>query len=50
MEVIMKFMKGFLFGAAVSAGAWMLCSEDTKCARNKMMKQGKKMMKTFKMM
>ena len=45
----MKFMKGLVFGVAMSAGAWMLCSEETKCTRNKMMKQGKKIMKNLKM-
>ena len=47
---IMKFLKGVLFGTAISASVWMLCSEDTKCKRNKMMKQGKKFMRSMGMM
>lgn len=45
----MKFIKGVIVGTAISAGVWMLCSEDTKCKRNKMMKQGKKFMRSMRM-
>ena len=46
----MKFIKGVIFGTAISAGAWMLYSEATKPSRNKLMKQGKKFMKNMGMM
>ncbi len=45
----MKFLKGVIFVTAISASVWMLCSEDTKCKRNKMMKHGKKFMKSMGM-
>ena len=34
----MKFMKGIIWGAAISAGAWMLYNEATKSGKSKMMK------------
>ncbi len=40
----MKFVKGMITGMAIAAGAAMLCAECTM-GPNKMMKQGKKMMK-----
>lgn len=46
----MKFIKGIIVGTAISAGVWMLCSEDTKCKRNKLMKQSRKFMKNMGMM
>ena len=46
----MKFIKGIIFGTAISAGAWMLYSEASKPSRNKIMKQGKKIMKNMGMM
>jgi len=46
----MKFIKGVIVGTAISASVWMLFSEDTKCKRNKMMKQGRKLMKSMTMM
>ncbi len=48
--VTMKFIKGFIFGTAISAGAWMLYSEATKPSKNKFMKQGRKFMKNMGMM
>ena len=46
----MKFIKGMIMGTVISASVWMLCSEETKCTRNKFMKQGKKFMKSMGMM
>lgn len=46
----MKFIKGVIVGTAISAGAWMLCSETTKKSRNKIMKQGKRIMRSMGMM
>ena len=46
----MNFIKGVIVGTAISAGAWMLCSETTKCRRNKIMRQGKKVIKNMRMM
>ena len=46
----MKFIKGMIMGATISIGAWMLCSEETKCKRNKLMKQGKKFIRNMGMM
>ena len=46
----MKFIKGVIFGTAISAGAWMIYNEATKPSRNKLMKQGKKFMKNMGMM
>ena len=46
----MKFIKGIIFGTVISAGAWMLYSEASKPSRNKIMKHGKKFMKTMGMM
>ena len=46
----MKFIKGLIVGTAISAGALMIFSETTKSEKNKMMKQGKKIMKNMGMM
>ena len=46
----MKFIKGVILGTVISAGAWMLYSETTKSERNKVMKQGKKIMRNMGMM
>ena len=46
----MKFIKGVIVGTAISASVWMLCSEDTKCKRNKIMKQGRRFMKSMGIM
>ena len=43
----MKFFKGFILGATFSMGAYMLCSENTKCERRKIIKCGRKMMKNI---
>ena len=40
----MKFVKGMIAGMVISAGAAMLCTE-YMMKPNKMMKQGKKVMK-----
>ncbi len=40
----MKFVKGMIAGMVISAGAALVCAECTM-GPNKMMKQGKKMMK-----
>ena len=46
----MSFIKGVIVGTAISTGAWMIYSESTKGGMNKMMKQGKKIMKNMGMM
>jgi len=46
----MKFLKGVIFGTAISAGAWMLLSEANRTGKGKFMKQGKKLMKNIGMM
>lgn len=46
----MKFLKGIIWGTAISAGAFMLYNEATKTGKNKLMKQGKKIMKNMGMM
>ncbi len=46
----MNFFKGVIFGAAISTGAWMMYSETTKNSRNKIIKQGKKIIKNMGMM
>ena len=46
----MKFIKGVILGTVISAGAWMLYSETTKSEKNKVMKQGKKIMRNMGMM
>lgn len=40
----MKFVKGMITGMAISAGVAMVCAE-MSMGSNKMMKQGKKMMR-----
>ncbi len=45
----MKFMKGVIWGAAISVGAWMIYNETAKGGKSKMMKQGKKFMKNMGM-
>ena len=51
MEVlIMKFMKGVMWGIAMTTGIWMICNETSKDGKNKIMKQGKKIMKNCGMM
>ena len=40
----MKFVKGMITGMVITAGAAMLCAE-CGTSSNKMIKQGKKMMK-----
>lgn len=40
----MKFVKGMMAGMVISAGVAMVCAECTM-GSNKMMKQGKKLMK-----
>lgn len=45
----MKFVKGMILGTCISAGAFMLYSENNKKAK-KMMKQGKKMIKNMGIM
>ena len=46
----MKFIKGVIFGTAISVGAWMLYNESTKNVKSKFMKQGKKIIKSMGMM
>ncbi len=46
----MKFMKGVIWGAAISAGAWMIYNETSKGNKSKMMKQGRKWMKNMGLM
>ena len=46
----MRFIKGFIFGTAISAGAWMLYTESKKTGKNMIIKKGKKMMKNMGMM
>lgn len=45
----MNFIKGMVMGTMISAGVIMMCV-DTKCVKGKMMKHGKRMMKTIKNM
>ena len=45
----MKFVKGMILGTCISAGAFMLYTENSKKAK-KMMKQGKKMIKNMGIM
>lgn len=40
----MKFVKGMITGMVITAGVTMICAEYTM-GTNKMLKQGKKMMK-----
>lgn len=46
----MNFIKGVIVGTAISAGAWMIYSENTKGGRNTLMRQGKRIMKKMGMM
>lgn len=46
----MKFVKGMIAGMVVALGATMLCEEMTGHSSNKMLKQGKKMMKKIGIM
>ncbi len=46
----MKFMKGVIWGAAISVGAWMIYNETSKGKKNKMIKNGKKFMRSIGMM
>ena len=46
----MKFIKGFIFGTALSAGIMMIYNETTKNGKNTVMKKGRKIMKNMGMM
>ena len=46
----MKFIKGVIFGTAISAGALMLYNEVNKPSKKNFMKQGKKFIKSMGMM
>lgn len=46
----MNFVKGVIIGTFISTGAWMLYTETGKNSKKKMMKQGKKFIKSMGMM
>lgn len=46
----MKFVKGMIAGMVIVAGATMMCNEMGIHSPNKMLKQGKKMMKKMGIM
>ena len=50
MLVIMKFIKGVMLGAVIGAGVWKMYSETNNCTKNKMIKQGKKFIKSLGIM
>ena len=41
----MKFIKGILVGTMITAGAYMLYSDNMGIDKNKMMKKGRKLMR-----
>ena len=45
----MKLVKGILLGSMLTAGAYMLYSDNMEMSRKRMMKKGKKLMKKMGM-
>lgn len=46
----MKFVKGVIIGTCISAGAFMLYTETKKTGKKKLMKQGKRFIKSMGIM
>ena len=45
----MKFIKGIVIGSMLTAGAYMLYSDNMESSRKKMMKQGRRFMRKMGM-